>query len=277
METGQKRTQQNSNIKDSTLLILSIQVSLNGLSFSILDRNNEAILFLERLNFEKKLTPEAVLEQLKGAFQNHAQLQQDFDRVKLIHENELATVVPQSLFSEDHLADYLKFNSRILKTDYIAFDALENQNMVTVYVPYVNINNYVYEQFGEFDYLHYSSILISYVLKNTTTDNQQVIVHISETNFEILISNKGQLQFYNTFTYSTKEDFIYYLLFTLEQQQIDPDQALISFIGQIDEQSPLFEIAYTYIRHIEVLPFEIDFQCDKVEATSKDLILLNSF
>ena len=59
--------------------------------------------------------------------------------------------------------------------------------------------------------------------------------------------------FYNIFEYQTKEDFIYYILFTLEQLDLSTETTNISIIGAINEQSELYKILYTYIRNISFL------------------------
>ena len=63
METGQKIILQNNNISDS-IYELSIQVNLNGLSFFVLNSMDSKIEFLESVNFDKKQTPQALLDNL---------------------------------------------------------------------------------------------------------------------------------------------------------------------------------------------------------------------
>ena len=59
-----------------------------------------------------------------------------------------ATLVPDELFDENTLNDYLKFNTKILETDYLTFDHNESLGIHTVYIPYVNINNQLLEEFA---------------------------------------------------------------------------------------------------------------------------------
>lgn len=61
METGQKIILKNNNITGS-IYELSIQVNLNGLSFFVLNTMDSKIEFLESVNFDKKLTPQVLLD-----------------------------------------------------------------------------------------------------------------------------------------------------------------------------------------------------------------------
>ena len=78
-----------------------------------------------------------------------------------------------------NLADYLKFNSKILKSDFIAYDDIRHNEAVNVYVPYVNINNFIYEHFGSFTYRHYSTIVIDEILKVEKDADTQKFMFIS--------------------------------------------------------------------------------------------------
>ncbi len=234
-----------------TNLDLSIQISLSGLSFCTLQRDTNTIAYLKDVDFNKKLNPLEILDKLKHVFNTEKELQGDFNNVCIIHDNELSTLVPKSLFSEDCLADYLKFNSKILKSDYITYDDILINDSVNVYVPYININNFIYDRFGAFTFKHVSTILIEQILlaeKNSETT--KVFVNVNKNHFEVLVVEKSKLIFYNTFEYKTKEDFIYYLLFTVEQLKLNPEILNLIFIGDIDTKDELYIIAYKYIRFV---------------------------
>src|SRR5690606_28853693 len=165
---------------------LSIQISLSGLSFCILQRDTKTISFLKDYEFERKLNHHEVLDKIKHLYNTESFLQSHFSNVQVIHVNELSTLVPKPLFDENCLADYLKFNCKILKSDFIAFDAIEINDTANVYVPYVNINNYIYDLFGVFTYKHVSTILIEQILateKNAT--NVKVYINVNKNHFEM--------------------------------------------------------------------------------------------
>ena len=252
MEIGQKLMEKANNTHNKlNYLDLSIQINLNGLSFCILNTDSNTITYLRHFNENKKLNPFEILDLLKDLFNKEEELQQDFKNVHVIYVNELATLVPKELFNEDLLADYLKFNSKILKSDFIAYDTLEINESVNVYVPYVNINNYIYDTFGSFTYNHFSSILIEKILQiEKQASDSKLYIHVSKDHFEIVVTNKGKLILYNTFSYSSKEDFIYYILFATEQLHLNPEKVQLIFLGDIDKASDLYEITYKYIRHI---------------------------
>ena len=75
-------------------------------------------------------------------------------------------------------------------------------------------------------------------------------MNVSKKAIDIVVLENKKLGFYNSFEYHSKQDFIYYVLFALEQLKIDPDKTPIHLLGDIHRDSELYQITYTYIRTI---------------------------
>jgi len=232
---------------------LSVQVTLTGLSFLIASREGE-VLFFSEVHFETSHTPEELLYQLTDQFAKQPELNESFDGVNLIYTTHNYSLVPQSLFDESKASEYLKFNTKILGNDFISFDEIDAQQAVVVYVPFVNINNFMFEKFGSFSYFHSSTLLIQNLLNaEKHSETSKVYLHILEEQFECIISEQGQLQLCNSYSFKTPEDFIYYVLFCFEQLDLNPDSVETVVCGNITLESELYEILYTYVRNVSFL------------------------
>ena len=242
----------NKNIEVTSKRKLSIQFSLDGFSFCTTNTHNEVIEFSSYTFSKTKNSPELVLEKLQDIFKKEKSLQYDFETVTVIHQNNLNTLVPNEYFKEDALKSYLKYSIKTIATDLITFDELDFMNSKNVYVPYVNINNFLFQNFGEFEYKHYSSVLLEKLFSIATNDIC-CYIHVSKSTFDIVIIKNSNLQFFNIFEYKTKEDFMYYVLFTLEQLDLSTEETLVSILGDMEEDSDLFRLMYTYIRNIDFL------------------------
>jgi hypothetical protein len=248
---------------------------LSGLSFFVLNATEGTIEYLESESFDKKKSPQHLLDQLTHSFNSVKELQKDFAKVTVIHDNELATLVPKPLFDESNLVDYLKFNTKILKTDFITYDNLQISDIRVVYVPLVNINNYIFDRFGSFEYKHSATIVINRVLTlEKNSKSPKMFLNIEAFHFEIMSVENNHLKFYNRFDYQTKEDFIYYVLFTIEQIQLNPEEIPVVLMGSVNESNELYQIAYKYIRHVSLLPKESMRYSN--DASSNHFTLLNS-
>lgn len=232
---------------------LSIQFSLDGFSFCI-SNFEDTIYHFSKYSFDDKInTPEILLERIKRVFKNDNNLQDDFESVQVIHQNNLNTLVPSQYFQENSLKNYLDYNIKTISTDFITYDNLDSLDIKNVYVPYVNINNFLFQNFGEFDYHHHSTVLIGKLSKLASQNSTDVFVNLFSDTMDVVVFHQNMLQFYNSFEFETKEDFIYHILFIFEQLKLDPNKIALNLLGEIEEASELYKIAYTYIRTINFL------------------------
>lgn len=232
---------------------LSVQITLTGLSFLVSSQDGEVLFFSEN-NFDTPHTPEELLFELTGIISEEELLQNNFESVNLIYTTHNYTLVPGTLFDESKASEYLKFNTKILGTDYISYDEIESQNTVIVYVPFVNINNYIFEKYGSFKYYHASTLLVQNLLTiEKHSQSTKVYLHILKDQFECIIFTNGKLQLCNSYTHKTAEDFIYYILFCFEQLKLNPDRVDTVLCGNITTESELYDILYTYVRNVSFI------------------------
>lgn len=232
---------------------LSIQVSLNGLSFCLLDTVANSVVASDEVIFHKELTPFQTLAELKKLLEDNKIQQIGYSEVVVIHRNNLFSLVPRPLFKPDEMANYLKFNAKILANDLIAYDEIEEHDFVNVYVPFVNINNYIYELFGEFIFKHHGTVMVQSLLNEKISSKAPMCyVHISEQQLDITVISNKKLLLFNNFDFTTKEDFLYYLLFTMEQLRLDPEIVQLRLFGDVEEGDHLYSLCYDYVKHIAI-------------------------
>ncbi len=281
----QKKTQEiNKSIDYSNLYEnqLSIQLSLDGFSVCVLNQKDNLIQKLEHFPFKDlSPTPEKLLLNVKNLFDNEKDLQKRYDSVIISHVNQLSALVPKSLFDETRMKDYIKYSLKTFDNDYIVYDEIENHDMVNVYIPFVNVNNFFLERFGSFEYKHFSSILITSLLKTFKfSEHPHMFAHLGQNQFEIVVIANNKLLFYNSFSFEAKEDFIYYILFTAEQLGLNPETFELILAGLISKESEFFNIAYTYIRKVSLLENRSKFKFPghiNENAKRRHFTLLNHF
>ena len=234
---------------------LSIQLSLDGFSFCIIDKNTNQVNLIQHTPFENSSsTPEKHLKNIEQVFKTEELLSKNYDSVNVSHVNDLATLVPKPLFDPNHINSYIKYSSKTYKNDYIVYDEIENHDMFSVFIPFVNINNYLLEKYGNFEYKHSSSILVENLLNTYKfSERPHMFVDLHKGHFEIVAIANNKLVLYNSFEYATKEDFIYYILFTAEQLHFNPEKFELVLSGVIVKDDEFYKIAYEYVRNICLL------------------------
>ncbi|MFT5103647.1 MAG: hypothetical protein ACI86C_001307 [Candidatus Latescibacterota bacterium] len=253
VETGQSymTALSKNNILNNSYKRLSVQVSLTGLSFLVSHQDTKDAIFFTEKNFDRNYTPEELLFEIQHHIAREPVLTDNFASVSIVYATNMFAVVPAALFDETKLSDYLKFNAKILANDFMTYDSLSNHDMVVVYVPFVNINNYFFDHYGEFQYFHSSSVLLKTILDSEKHGTApKVFIHIRKEQFDFIVLDKGQLQLCNAYAYKTPEDYMYYVLFCLEQLNLNPDSIETYLIGDVNKTDALYEISYRYIRNI---------------------------
>ncbi len=265
------------NIPNTIQYRLSVQVSLIGLSFLVVDtEKNEPVFFTEK-PLAHSTTPEEILLEIETVIAENEIFKSSFSEVSIIYSTPVYSLVPTPIFDESKASEYLKFNSKILADDYMAHDVLEKQNIVIVYVPFVNINNYFFENYGSFSYYHSATVLLKTILeKEKHSLAPKVYLHFEKNSFDCVVLKNGELQLCNTYQYKTPEDFIYYTLFCLEQLKLNPETVDIFLCGEINKNDSNYNIAYTYIRNIEFAPSPSNLEIGKNGMEHHHFIIKNA-
>ena len=243
----------NTTILDKNYKKLILQVSLSEVSFCIFDTLKNKVENIAHFYNNGISNAISIEQHLENIIKERPELQTKFDDILVLHNSNLVTFVPSVLYDEQYLSSYMQYNTKVFESDYFTHDEVSSYDMNTVYIPYVNINNFLIDQFGSFNYKHSFTILIKKVLdfsKNIV--EKQVYLHIQKDNFQMIVVKNQKLLLFNTFDFTTKEDFIYYVLFALEQLQLNPETVIVKLFGKIAEDDNLFQIAYKYIRNVSL-------------------------
>ncbi|HEU0137096.1 MAG TPA: DUF3822 family protein [Flavobacterium sp.] len=262
----------NSNITEKNYRKLVLRVSPAIFSYAVFDTLENKVLKVDSVDFSSLAKTPRIEDLYYKAFLDNTELTQQYDEVIALHDNNLNTFVPKALFDQDFLGSYLQFNTKVFETDFFAYDEIANYEMNNVYIPYVNINNFLIDQFGTFNYRHSNSVWVSKILDaSKNVDQKQVFVHFNTDSFQLAVVQNQKLLLFNSFEFKTCEDFIYYLLFTAEQLNLNPESFQLHLLGTISEDSEYFKIAYKYVRNVAL--FDVSALAAKTGLSTSDNLL----
>ena len=236
----------NSKCKDN--YILTIQHSLDGLSFVIFDTEEQKFLSLKHFHLYEKNVP---LEDLIAELQEKEQWNiNEFKSVKIIIDNNLNTFVPKEYYQKEQENNYLSLLNIMGEATTTNADSLNN-DIYNIYPISSDIDN-VLKISDKIKLYHASSIKVDSLIKEFSERIQgtRAFVNVKNNSYELTIINDTKLIFHNYFNFNTKEDFIYFILFTFEQLKIDNETIPLYFMGLIEEKSVIVELCSRYIRNI---------------------------
>lgn len=277
-ETGQKFTTllENNNIENITKKRLSVQVSLIGLSFLVTSADGKQEIFFYEKTLSHTTSPEELLYDLEAILADNDIFNVTFEEITVVYSTPIYTIIPSALFDPTRASEYLKFNSKILANDYISHDSLNNKEILVAYVPYININNFLFEKYGAFNYFHSSTVLLNLILeKEKKTIGSKVFLHLQHNHFDCVVLKNGELELCNSYAFKSPEDFIYFTLFCLEQLDLSPENIEVVLCGEVEKDDDNYNIAYTYIRNLNFMKDEFSPITIEDQLPHQNIILKN--
>lgn len=232
---------------------LSIQLSQEGFSFCIFHPENNKYLSIETIRLTENLNESKMVNVFEEAIRTHEWLLLNFRTVKVYFENEFSTLIPASIYDEKNNDLYARFNftiatDHICKTDYI-----KSTDAYLIYTLHDELLKKFQALFPGCKFYSSTANLLESLLiqyKNLVTE-KRMFVNVRNSFIDIVILEENKVLFVNSFRYSSPEDFIYFIIFVIEQLKLNPETIELAFSGLIDKNSRFFENVYQYIRHVK--------------------------
>ncbi len=241
---------------------LSIQFSLDGFSFCIYDINRNKFSGIEIYDFQGVSNYLGLANLIREFIPKTEWLSLDYESVSIAFETPVCTLVPSPLFKDTHANDYLKLNFNLQLDDLIKNDHLSLLDANNIWSIPHNIYKRITKFFPKAQIHHHASSLIeNLLLHNKNRESGEVVfVNVRKNWFDIVVLDGNKLLFYNAFRYKAKEDFIYFLIFVLEQLNLNPEITDVVLLGEVLKISSVYEVAYKYIRNISFGKRSNDYQ-----------------
>ena len=97
---------------------------------------------------------------------------------------------------------------------------------------------------------HYGAALIESIRHNGLSTSGDLFINIHSQRVEILYFDPaGTLRIYNSYEYRTYQDYIYFVLLVADEMQLDRDTTRAVLLGEINQDSQLYEMTYRYFGH----------------------------
>ncbi len=152
-------------------------------------------------------------------------------------------LVPAALYQEKNKEKYLDFLGIKEENSVVCVDYIELADAYNVYCMPKPVDK---------DFRRPTSVLLESLIKDNLerTDDARIYLNVKNQCFEMIVLKEAKLLFYNYFRFKTKEDFLYFLLFSVEQLHLDAGSIPVYFLGMIEDKSAITEIVSRYFRDI---------------------------
>jgi hypothetical protein len=199
---------------------LSIQISLDGFLFCIVDANNFClavkILSLEETDIDKLFATEPLLTKR-------------YSSVKCMVVNQKSTLVPNNCFDKNKSAEYLKFVCNI-NDEKIFSHKIKKTGAYCVFAVDKDIYETVKKYQPQTEFYNQSIPLVCSALSNT---GKNMFIFFDSKTIDITVANNEKLLLQNSYTTESTGDAIYFAAAIKKILDIEFDNIYLS--GKINE------------------------------------------
>jgi hypothetical protein len=139
------------------------------------------------------------------------------------------TLVPKSLFSEDHVADFARFLD-VKETEKVLAQTLDDQNMI-IYKTKGDLVSAV-EKFDLKNTVYTTQGWIKAISANGPSNNS-LYIEIGKDTVQFLYFSLNKLRFYNVFEFKNADELVYFTTFVAEELNLKPQQTVLVLSGEI--------------------------------------------
>ena len=169
------------------------------------------------------------------------------DHLDVIHFNTAPSIIPTKLYDKDFKAKYLETNT--VSINNIKEDISADQKITIVYSKNKDLSKILGINKQTITHVNHFTQLYDYlsgVINNSY--GLSFFIKINSGSFEIMIFNKNEFLFFNTFDIVDENEFLYYTFFVLKNFQRSIKKDKIIFIGKYEIFNKYYNLASKYSR-----------------------------
>jgi hypothetical protein len=227
--------------------ILSIQVRLDGFSFSILS-NNQSIAFK---SVQLKISSNTLITRHFAEWTEQEELlQKPFKKISIVIFTEKFSLIPDDFFKESLK---IEISELLFGENYeteIAVNSISKFGTRLIFALPKGLNKVILEKFGECEIIH----PVKTVLNNLPeTEKNGLVLLLNKNSFYAVLYNSNNILLANSFYTAHATDVVFYLLTMLKQFGIQTSQTGLFIADSINKLPKVEDALQPYFENINSL------------------------
>lgn len=229
---------------------LVIELSDSVIQFCEFQSNESKPLFICHYPIESVLKF-SFSEQLISAIKHFQFSKKKYDHVYINYYTPHFTLCPAAFYSSANNRSMLEFNTGSVADKIVLADDI-NADIKLIYAVDESIKSTLDLIFPNHLLKHTLTVLSKLMLVSEELIKENILLSIKPNYIEIVVKQDQKLVLANQFSVKTQEDVLYYVLFVLEQYQLNPLTAAITIVGNLETNSELVNSLKKYIKNIHL-------------------------
>ncbi len=234
---------------------LLINIGSRDFQLLVVEPNENKVLLLEDFVLPGLTSNEELLQILDELFDSHAFLKAGFWRkIKVSVKNQKFVQVPEVLFDEDSITDYLKFNAAQDSSREECMATLDRKaKAMTVFAVNSALRNWLNSIYpnNKPTFTHQSAALIEGTMRYAAGKNDRPLyVYVDRFKLHILACEGDKLLYYNQFPIKQFSEYIKYIMLVMKSLEMDQKTSKVVLWGYVGRNSPHYQEFYKYISNV---------------------------
>lgn len=232
--------------------ILSVQVSYQGITFSINDTVRGMHIAYVLSPFSRKLSvTDDWSENVSLLFSKYEVLKREYKKVLLSFESNLSTTIPTEFFIAERAKELFELVHPLPNLFEIRYNHLKDSKATVVFaIPYSIASKWLTFQ-PNTEFIGFSSALIAYsCMAKCPKDEPTMNIFFTNDFFIAAIAVNNELKHYNSFNFININDAAYYIINFCKQAGFDTSKTSLSFAGDIDDAKGIESMLGQYIAKV---------------------------
>ncbi len=246
---------------------MSIQLSLDGLSYSVFDPINNIFV---AYGYRSVAEPDVHFAHHEELMLTNDIFKEPYRHVSISVESNGFTLVPNQLFDEEKTGELLTFAGHAPEADsHLMHDKIEMANAVLLY----SIPNFLFHflkvQFGSVSVMNAALPMVSAMLmkREKSQSREQIGIMLNAGKMTIAATRDNILQLCTEYSCNDVNDYVYMTMNAMQQMQFSANETQIGVGGALEPDDERVALLRRFARNVRLwsMPryFDFDFTVDQ--------------
>lgn len=241
----------NFNQENSTQYILSIRFSTDGLSFCLHDSFGKLMAFSHQPYYLD--SQDEVIARVKKTITEDELLKLKYKKVYISPCKKDKILIPAHIFNKNYLSDIYRVCLPTEKNDILIYRKIRIMEAYLTEALPRNFITFLTTRYQSLCIVNSAYPFIINSLSSVLLNTHHLFIDIHDRYFDLLISQSNEVKLFNSFSYNSVADLIFYILRCIKDCNIHTGNLQSVLSGNLANDPKLYAMLAAYIPNIAVL------------------------
>ncbi|TAE72583.1 MAG: DUF3822 family protein [Bacteroidetes bacterium] len=230
-----------------------LYISLDYQHIKLAAVQNNKLQMLEHLYYYQPIDEQQWEDELEN-IQKKIELvaKKDWKNVSILSPLKTFTLVPKDLFVPAHALKYLQYADNKAAQNPIMTNEQKSFEAVNIFNIPESVYNWGKKNYTHVNFKHITEVFLNQLKDKNTTKESHINIFVNEKYLVIVVLNNAEVLFCNTFEYKTSRDFLYFVLFVIDELRLDKNNTAVKLYGQINQVAEIYRLLNNYVAQLSL-------------------------